>query len=898
MEPIKIDVDEAYKIKIEDKNEFDKSFFTDIYDNAYNAIKEICNNTYNSNNDEDTEMLSPRNEYSNIIAFMGERGTGKTSVMVSFLKSLDRNQYLKLDIVDPSLFSGNESIFEVIIGAMFNEFQDSYQKLSEGKNNDDEKANELLEEFQTVYRNIRVLKNNRKELFYEDIDETIIETLSKLASGVTMKSSFEKLVQRYIEYFKGSYKDKFLVIPIDDLDMNIEYSPVMIEEIRKYLKINNVVILMAIKMEQMSSLIEQMYIKNFETMIKLNKFTEDPKEMATRYMEKLLPEGRKLRLPSIKILPDEAGRLLEIYKKSEGIDPIIVGNLENIVLKITYEKTGLVFIKNTDGTHYLMPDNLRELHDYVSFFYKLPEDAKDTGLGIQKFEKYFMDAWINNNLSLQYKEFLNEFYKVSTTLKNKYIVTKIGSLIESEVKDTVLVGEQESETNKVKISDFSVRVSELSKIISKGNKSENISFGDVLLVLNTYNDYYDDSNIKKLIFAIKTMYSINFTKKIFNTDRVCSDNVKHVRLLLGGKIFNQNERKFLPSNRDYVKLSYNKLEIDNININEYIKKIENYFNKQTYIFPVHELNVIEYLNLFILNFNEINEKTYRSDDSIYYDTRPRFEQFENVGTSKYAYFNILAFAFNLIDTDEYLRKIFSDLTDNQECFNELIEKSIFNDSNYKEWYETYKVVVPIYSVELLERIFKNVEAKIKNKLKNNINNDWFKFIKAFINSVEDVMDDIIESDREYYKYIIEDINFKEAFINCPMIKIIVDSNARIGTQVVGKDFEISRIFDAIKDAINININDKLISEFSLNRSKFKKYSIQKQIPAIGFKGVLSRFIILCEENGEDLSNVIIDRLRELRGILDDDSSQKSLKSTSDEIVEIVDKEIRRLKNEQ
>lgn len=900
MQPIRIDIDEAYKIKVEKDTEFETSFFYNIYERAQDAVNEICNNT-NSSDDKLEEELYSRNEYSNIIAFMGERGTGKTSVMISFLQSLDQEKFEKLNVIDPSLFSGNESIFEVIIGSMFNEFQKKYQEVSENEGND-VNANELLEEFQTVYRNIRVLKNNRKELFNEDIDETIIETLSKLASGVTMKSSFESLVKKYIEYFKKSYKEKFLVIPIDDLDMNIEYSPVMIEEIRKYLKVNHVIVLMAIKMEQMSSLIEQMYIRNFNTVINSNKFIEDPKEMAARYMEKLLPEGRKFRLPSVKVLPDEAGRDIEVYKKKYQKDPILKGKLEDVVLSLTYDKTGLIFVKNTDETHYLIPDNLRELHDYISVFYKLPNDAKDTGLGLQVFEKYFMTTWIDNNLPLPYIKFLNEFYQVSTTLKNKYLVTKIGSLIKSQISaakyDDSNRQNEKDDNYKVKKSDFLVKIDELKQIIYKGNKSENISLGDVLLVLNTYNEYYNDTNIKKLVFAIKTIYSINFEKRVFDVNYQRKDNLKHIRTLLGGRIFNYKERKFLPSNRDYVKLSYSKLEIDGININEYVKKIANYFNKNEYRFPLNTFNSVEYLNLFILNFNDVNEKTYRSEDTIYYDAIPRFEGFENVGVSKYAYFDILAFSFNLIDTDRYLKIIFDGLADDKKCFSELISQSIFNHTDYREWYRKYRVILPIYSIELLEKIFKNVENKIKSKLKNKMNKDWFKFIKAFVTSISDVMNELIENDKEYYKCIIADKNFVEAFTKCPIIRVLVENNYVLGKEsYYDKKIEVGKIFNAIQNAINTNINNELISELTINRSKFKKYSAQRQIPGVGFKGVVSRFIIWCD-NKDDFSDDIIDRLRELRMTLDDDSSQKTLKDTSDEIVEIIDREVKRLKNEQ
>ncbi|WP_454045144.1 hypothetical protein [Chryseobacterium sp. Marseille-Q8038] len=129
---LEINLNEEYKIKIEKGNEFQGSIFKDVYYDALNNVIEIVKN-----------KDSKYDDFNNIIAFTGERGKGKSSSMISFRDALvnkkhndhlnyfeNRNaEFLKdisfaeIDIIDPSLFRGGESLLEIILAKMFKKFQ-------------------------------------------------------------------------------------------------------------------------------------------------------------------------------------------------------------------------------------------------------------------------------------------------------------------------------------------------------------------------------------------------------------------------------------------------------------------------------------------------------------------------------------------------------------------------------------------------------------------------------------------------------------------------------------------------------------------------------------------------------------------------------------------------------
>ena len=84
----------------------------------------------------------------------------------------------------------------------------------------------------------------------EDEDDTFLETLEKLSLSWNLKESFQELVQEYLEIMKYpntedlKIENHFLVISIDEADMNIDHGFEIIEQIRQYLMGPNIIVLL------------------------------------------------------------------------------------------------------------------------------------------------------------------------------------------------------------------------------------------------------------------------------------------------------------------------------------------------------------------------------------------------------------------------------------------------------------------------------------------------------------------------------------------------------------------------------------------------------------------------------------------------------------------------------
>lgn len=110
-----IDKSCMYKVKVEDIEDLDKSYFKDAYATAFKILNEIirdndkfndnkcpldckyleerrnsdnCNNCVNYEIKDKKSDLEFEEVINNIISFVGERGSGKTSAMKSFVKMI------------------------------------------------------------------------------------------------------------------------------------------------------------------------------------------------------------------------------------------------------------------------------------------------------------------------------------------------------------------------------------------------------------------------------------------------------------------------------------------------------------------------------------------------------------------------------------------------------------------------------------------------------------------------------------------------------------------------------------------------------------------------------------------------------------------------------------------
>lgn len=320
--PIVIGDEHQYKVVLEDVINMDSSFFRDVYKGASENVLEIIESRIAQEAELERYKNSPLRRFvsqrtmNNMIGFMGERGTGKTSAMLSFAAGLERRHgedtvltlfestrfnalktnksinFQVMDVIDPTLINDNESIVQVIVATLFQEAKQKMKVESEFM------SDELITQFERVFK---CLKNISHEKVIEKIAELdVLEGLNELASSTNLRKELEKLIECYM-VFNGKCKDgkNFLVIPIDDMDLNIHNTERMIEEIRKYLMLPNVIILVAAKFEQLVDSMEKAYLKEYEALVKNNVNRIQAQSMAIRYLEKLLPTNRKNHMPNL-----------------------------------------------------------------------------------------------------------------------------------------------------------------------------------------------------------------------------------------------------------------------------------------------------------------------------------------------------------------------------------------------------------------------------------------------------------------------------------------------------------------------------------------------------------------------------------------------------------------------
>ena len=345
---------------------------------------------------ETAEPLYPR-EVNNIISFIGDRGTGKTTVLREFCWLLQnfrsgrksswinsmpldeeaKERLLRIEInftvlspIDASLLEEKEDLFELILAGLFEKCEELWRGGYYTYENRYSKTREmLLKKFGEVYRNHKSVKQGDRQ---EDPGESVVTRLRTMASSKKIQTAFGELIDSFFHLIEGGNTNRavdYLIIVIDDLDLNLEHGFQMLEELQKYLTHSNVIILTALSYKQLSLITESHFVKN----IGYSAGGKNPEELALHgrelakdYLDKLIPVNNRIYMP-------------DIYTKSQDIE-----------IRNDNEK------KSIQAKKYIMLKNAGKMHIYYD------------GLGIKK---HFVEKRTVRTL-LSSVEFLNSLATV------------------------------------------------------------------------------------------------------------------------------------------------------------------------------------------------------------------------------------------------------------------------------------------------------------------------------------------------------------------------------------------------------------------------------------------------------------------------------------------------------
>ena len=582
----------------------------------------------------------------NIMAFIGERGSGKTSCMMSVAKALaekDRNafaweqikkrHFYSIGLIDPSFFDENNNILNIIIAKLFRKFKEKEQRLCDNNSNDFEKKRKLVESFQKVQISLNCIIGGEKK------SEDDLEQLITFSASIDLRADIKDLINAYLNYMHNS--NDIMVIMVDDIDLNTQHANAMVEQIRKYFIHSNVIILLAVKLDQLANVMKRQYAKEFEVLLNRDGIAFDSiEEMVDRYLGKLIPHAQRFFLPDLETFLES--RLIIKDRNKDKFEEF--STIREAVPTLIFSKTRYLFYNSLGTTSYIVPRNLRELRHIINLLWNMDTYGKANGSDYNKtlFRKYFYETWTSNNLDTKGRKLIKTLLGITdAVLINKSVVSLL-----KEHFNTILY------PNSKDIQE------ELLRIIQYKNVTYNISVGDVMAIIYFLENVIEKTEDQKLLFMIKSIYSIRLYEyydqitekkpnRIYQEKEVrkidyLKDLCNYMKLV-GGNFINSNSDSLLPASTGIGRrtqriingrLFYSLLDFvlsgtTNINIPE-IGEVE--YNVA--------LNLVEFFALTITRLED-QKAHYRTNQEISYNASLEKTILKNL------YFDITSFTYNL-----------------------------------------------------------------------------------------------------------------------------------------------------------------------------------------------------------------------------------------------------------
>lgn len=321
-------------------------------------------------------------EKSNIIAFIGDRGGGKTTALGEFCRILHEypkhfedweEKFVYRDLkkycfhilapIDASVLGAKEDVMEVILARMYQAFRNEMEGCRKPIGNDD-LVQTIIREFDEVYRDyINVGKRENKEL----MSESVLAKLKYISNSLKARTSLKQLISHFLELLdRRKRKESYFVIVIDDLDMNLENGYAMLDQIQKYLSNPRVILLIAIKYEQMKMICNQHFADCITPKYGgihegvYDHYYDNARELSSDYLLKVLPISNRIYMPDESLLDKKGVVVLPD-------NPAIKYTVKEFVLTKIADKMNIYYDAVGMKRHFCLPHTIRELAFYDQF---------------------------------------------------------------------------------------------------------------------------------------------------------------------------------------------------------------------------------------------------------------------------------------------------------------------------------------------------------------------------------------------------------------------------------------------------------------------------------------------------------------------------------------------------
>lgn len=495
---------------------------------------ELKDRDNNSEKKSDTEYISDDIDYNNnIFSFIGDRGTGKTSCMISVASilqnkekidkkdypNIDRIKFTNIDLIDPAYFDKSHNLLSLFLAKLYKSFVERIEKDKRQDISRSEKQ-EFLKFYREAHSQLHRLFTKQNDKVYSD--EDLLEYVEEVSASVKLKRTIQDLVDAYLGCFH--WKDTILILRIDDVDMSIDHASEMIETMRKYFVQPNLLVFVSGDLDQLWKIKTRDFINEFPD----PKLTDWCRELADKYLSKVFPNSHRILMPEpasyhnykLRIkgyFKTEAGK--EVSKdelkdeKNEEKTYRDFVSVQQAVPELILKKTRYLFYNTNYYESYIVPRNLRELRQLMKLLITMPDykaDGQEHPHNKTLFKEYFYNTWIQSNLQAEDKKLVPQLKSVrDISLFNK---TLLGILKERFDKN-----------NELKVfPDLKTRKSP-------------VSTSEVLSVISAIEPTLIHEADRKLVFFIKSYYSMllydtyrEIVNELDNGNRLTNKAVKGV----------------------------------------------------------------------------------------------------------------------------------------------------------------------------------------------------------------------------------------------------------------------------------------------------------------------------------------------------------------------------------
>lgn len=488
----------------------EEEFLYPAFKQALDSLGKIIDNAERFDTTSEIELYG----YSqNIITFSGVRGMGKTSAMVSFSQAMEAGRlpdgfkscrFVVLPPVDPTIMEQHQNIVKLLLSRMYKLAENTWRKAERThyRNVTDAKKNDLLLLFNECLSSLDAIKNT------DTSSANNLSAISRISDSSILKQKLHNLVSELLAFTKqNDSRNDFLVIQLDDTDTSTSNCYEILEDLRKFLSIPNVIILMATDMKLLRTVILQHYVDEFASSRKEETISiAQLEKMESKYIDKIIPPTNAVHLPKL----DECVVNYSDVLKLSYVDSSKAGNLlfdgqndnteqylsaQELILRYIYRKTGIVFVASSTHYHNIIPTTLRGLSQFLAvlssmedippvadfddqqkFRASLQNYIKVAEQNVNRFEKYFLNEWAEAKLTQKQAGLIANIANSDPKSRFRNIAEYVRSLYKSSTMD--YESEEKNDDRKLlnNIKDYSSFINFLNSCENNYNQSTDVYF--------------------------------------------------------------------------------------------------------------------------------------------------------------------------------------------------------------------------------------------------------------------------------------------------------------------------------------------------------------------------------------------------------------------------------------